>query len=150
MLHRLNSLSRSFLRFAFISGCGWLIDFCLMLAMVFLFSLNVGTANFISSFVAVTFVWFVALRIVFTKKYKGNSFFLAMYWGWQFVSILFYSYLISQFVNIAYFIELSRFLHIGWQALAKVIITPFNLITNFLFMFYLTRFMEKKGLIIGK
>ena len=46
-----------------------------MLAMVFLFSLNVGVANFISSFVAVTFVWFVALRVVFTKKYKGNSFF---------------------------------------------------------------------------
>lgn len=121
-----------------------------MLAMVFLFNLNVGAANFISSFVAVTFVWFIALRVVFTNKYKGNSFFLVMYWGWQFVSILFYSYLISQFVNIAHFIELSKLLHIEWQALAKVIITPFNLITNFLFMFYLTRFMEKKGLIIGK
>ena len=46
-----------------------------MLAMVFLFSLNVGVANFISSFVAVTFVWLIALRVVFTKKYKGNSFF---------------------------------------------------------------------------
>ena len=46
-----------------------------MLAMVFLFNLNVGVANFISSFVAVTFVWFIALRVVFTKKYKGNSFF---------------------------------------------------------------------------
>ena len=75
MLRKLNSFSRSFLRFAAISGCGWLIDFCLMLAMVFLFSLNVGVANFISSFVAVTFVWLIALRVVFTKKYKGNSFF---------------------------------------------------------------------------
>jgi len=75
LLHRLNSFSRSFLRFAAISGCGWLIDFCPMLAMVFLFSLNVGVANFISSFVAVTFVWFVALRMVFTKNTKEITFF---------------------------------------------------------------------------
>lgn len=148
--HKLKQISRAFIRFAFVSGCGWLIDFCLMLAMVYYVHVVVGVANFISSFAAVTFVWFVALKTVFSTKYRGNSYFLIFYWGWQFFSILFYSFLLSQFIHWTYFVEVAKSFNIGWQALAKIIITPFNLVTNFLFMLYLTRFMDKKGLTIGK
>ncbi|WP_454752336.1 GtrA family protein [Cupriavidus necator] len=134
-----------FILFAALSAFGWLCD-------LLTFSLlgNVGIppfpANFASSYVGVTFVWFTSLKSVFGRSGPQHNRYIVIYWAFQFISILIYSQILSAVV---YLLGHANFpiLQNGHLALAaKFIITPFNLGTNFLFMKFLTRLMHKPKL----
>lgn len=141
---RLNSNILNFIFFAIISLCGWFLDFISFLILTNYADLTASYSNFISSYVGVTFVWFIALGAVFKTKTKSNNKYLFIYWAYQFISILFYSYLIIYFQYAPEIPKVAHSLGIGWQVIAKIVMTPFNLVTNYMFMHLLTFFIKKR------
>ncbi|WEF32952.1 GtrA family protein [Pseudoduganella chitinolytica] len=127
-----------FLRFLFLSGLGWLCDFATFALLVRGLGVAPFEANFASSYVGVTFVWFTSLKTVFRRD--GTRQGLLAYWGYQFISIFAYSQLLQ---------VVAGTLH-GWVPgmeglCAKILVTPLNLVTNFLFMKILTRSMRHRS-----
>lgn len=137
-------LLKTFLGFAFFSGLGWLCDFATYAALVEVVGTSPFSANFVSSYVGVTFVYFTSLRLVFNRVAGNHTLFLSLYWGFQFISILAY----SAFLNVVVAsVEAQSIIPaiIAFSSIAgKIIITPINLLTNFVFMKFLTRFMKEK------
>lgn len=136
------NLAKVFLGFAMVSGVGWLCDMVTFTVLVRLLDTPAFLANFISSYAGVTFVWFVSLKMVFRRQGSGRNLFLLVYWGFQFISILGYSQLLH--VLAAALPQVTPWHGMPWDAdiAAKIIITPFNLITNFIFMKLLVRHMH--------
>lgn len=130
-----------FLHFGFWSGLGWLCDFFGFLLLVSVFDASGFMANFISSYVGITFVWFTSLNRVFDRTSTPQTYFLITYWVVQFFSILAYSHIIQLVVDALGGVSYSVLMN-NPEISAKVIVTPFNLVSNFLFMKFLTRFMQ--------
>ncbi len=132
---------KQFFVFGCFSALGWLSDFFAFTLLVNLFGVEGFVANIISSYVGVTFVWFSSLKVVFGRTSKSHQNILFAYWIYQFVSIVCY----SKFLHlVAITIQQSIFPvwgDLNFNIAAKVVVTPFNLITNFLFMKWLTRLM---------
>lgn len=99
-------------------------------------------ANFISSMVGVTYVWMVALNRLFGKGAYGKSLFLPIYWSYQAGSILGYSMLIGLTVTTGFNVWLSHLSYLPPAVVAKILLTAPNLVTNFIFMSFLTKFMK--------
>lgn len=129
---------RIFFRFGALSGLGWILDFGSFTILAEIFSVPGFIANVLSSYVGVTFVYFASLKVVFRRSGAGRTMFLIIYLGFQFLSILLYSQILQTLA--------AELLAIPFHQLAaKIIITPFNLISNFLFMKLLVRFMRRGG-----
>ncbi|WP_089724009.1 GtrA family protein [Candidatus Thiosymbion oneisti] len=136
---------RRFSAFAFLSGLGWLCDFGTYTLLVKVIDFPPHAANFVSSYVGVTFVWFTSLKSVFGTAGAFRGQFLVTYWVFQFLSISCYSLLLNL---VAHFLQAQGAfgLPIGQpEILAKIIVTPVNLVTNFLFMKFLSLFMQQKA-----
>ncbi len=131
-----------FLGFVFISGVGWLLDIASYAGLSQLFRVAPAYANFISSMVGVTYVWIVALNRLFDRREYGKSIYLPVYWSYQGISILAYSKLISIVAASALNSIIGDVLGIPLDLTAKIIITAPNLLTNFIFMKILTKFMK--------
>lgn len=113
------------IKFGMISGIGWLIDFSIF---TLLCSAGVmpGYANGVAATVAVTFVYFSSLRPIF--KYRGNYVFrkLLAYWAYQVLAVTAASFAVNFIANLE--------VH---PVIAKVIVTPFTFVANYLFMRWL-------------
>mgnify|MGYP001319084142 CR=1 FL=1 len=131
-----------FLGFVLISGVGWLLDIGFYAALSQLFEMKPSYANFISSMVGVTYVWIVAISRLFDRREFGKSIYLPIYWGYQWISILAYSALITIVAASAINIKIGEILGLQFSLVAKIIITGPNLLTNFIFMTALTRHMK--------
>ena len=131
-----------FLGFVLISGVGWLLDMASYAGLSQVLSVAPSYANFISSMVGVTYVWIVALNRLFDRREYGRSIYLPVYWGYQGASILAYSGLISIISVSAFNSKIGEMLGIPHPLAAKIIITAPNLLTNFIFMSILTKFMK--------
>lgn len=126
-------------RFIALSGLGWLCDLATFTLLVRLAAWEAGAANIASSYAGVTLVWFASLKTVFRRA--GDGRFLLTYWGFQLLSILAYSHLLGLAATAAPSLGPWD----GYRPLAaKLFITPFNLITNFIFMKLLTRHMRPR------
>jgi hypothetical protein len=125
----------TFLIFTLVSGMGWLFDLLAYSSLILFFKADTSLSNFISSYIGITFVWFYSLKLIF-KKEHFSQFAIWIYWSYQFFSILLYSYLLH-FV----FIALISFdiVYINEKLFAKLLVTPLNLVTNFIFMSFLMR-----------
>jgi putative flippase GtrA len=130
--------------FVLLSGTGWICDFGTFTLLTVLTEASGFTANVISSYVGVTFVWFASLRVMFKQRGEERRAFLLIYWCFQLVSILAYSRLL--YLVAGTMAGSVQFMHIGSnpEMAAKIIITPFNLMTNFSFMKLLMRLMRKE------
>lgn len=135
-------LARVFAGFAMVSGVGWLCDMLTFTILVKLFDAPPFVANFVSSYAGVTFVWFVSLKMVFKRQSSGRNVFLLAYWGFQFVSILAYSEVLHLLAATLREAVSVPGVAVNADIVAKIIITPFNLVTNFVFMKLLVRFMH--------
>jgi putative flippase GtrA len=131
-----------FFGFLVLSGLGWLCDFGTFTLLSSVIDAPPFAANFFSSYVGVTFVWFTSLTSIFKSSGEGKWRFLLIYWTYQFISIIVYSQLLRlaahEVADMALPGEVSR--HAG--VVAKLGVTPLNLATNFIFMKHLTRFMR--------
>jgi putative flippase GtrA len=133
---------RLFLGFVLVSGVGWLLDLVSYTALTQVAHLAPAYANFISSMVGVTYVWMIALNRLFGKGDYGKSLFLPVYWSYQAASILAYSLLIGLAVSTGFTLWLSQLSHLPPAVVAKILLTAPNLVTNFIFMSFLTKFMK--------
>jgi putative flippase GtrA len=133
---------RLFLGFILISGAGWLLDIASYAGLSQLFGMAPSHANFISSMIGVTYVWIIALNRLFDRREYGHSIFLPIYWGYQGISILAYSALISIVATSAPNFKIGEILGIPFSLAAKMVITGPNLLTNFIFMSMLTKLMK--------
>ncbi|UVL98196.1 MULTISPECIES: GtrA family protein [Pseudomonas] len=133
-----------FLGFLLVSGVGWILDLLSYTTLTQAFDVSPAFANFASSMVGVTYVWLIALNRVFKRGGHGKYIFLPIYWTYQAVSILGYSMLISIVVVKLVDFGIDQVLPLPLPAavLAKLMVTPVNLLTNFLFMTVLTKFMS--------
>ena len=136
-----HKIVRMFIGFAFLSGLGWLCDFVTFTLLIKLADSPAFIANFISSYVGITFVYFISLKTVFNKEDQRKGRFLLIYWTYQFFSILAYSFLLTQVSPMLLYSFPAIFTNGNNAIAAKIIVTPVNLLTNFLFMKFLTRFM---------
>jgi putative flippase GtrA len=131
-----------FLGFVLVSGIGWLLDLLSYTILTQAGGFPPSCANFVSSMAGVTYVWFVSLNRLFNRGDYGKSIFLPIYWVYQAVSIFLYSVLIA-FVAASRFNSLfGQWLNLPVEVMAKILITPVNLLTNFIFMTILTKFMK--------
>lgn len=133
---------KKFLLFAALSGCGWICDFLTFTLFDKYFGVPPFAANFASSYVGITFVWFASLRSVFGRSGPGHNRYIGFYWAFQFLSILVYSQILSLLVTILQQSSIATWGANHLAIAAKVVITPFNLVTNYMFMKALTRFMH--------
>jgi len=131
---------RAFLGFLLLSGLGWLCDMLTYTSLVRLAGVSPFAANVASSYVGVSFVWFTSLGMVFRRSGDHSGRFLLLYWCYQFISIMAYSQLLQ--LGSAALAGGAGALAQHSAVAAKIFITPFNLVTNFLFMKVLTRRMR--------
>jgi putative flippase GtrA len=134
-----------FLGFVLISGVGWLLDMASYAGLSQFFTLPLSFANFISSMVGVTYVWIVALNRLFDRREYGRSIYLPIYWGYQGISILAYSALISIVAASAFNLKIEKLFEVPSALVAKIVITAPNLITNFIFMSFLAGLMKSSA-----
>lgn len=132
-----------FLKFVALSGAGWVCDFLSFTILVKFCGVPDFAANFISSYIGVTFVWFTSLHRVFCHTGQVQSRFLFIYWSFQFASILVYSQFLHMVVAALHNFSLLHALDGQFEISAKIIVTPFNLVTNFMFMKSIARFMNR-------
>lgn len=128
-----------FFSFTIVSGAGWLFDLLVYSSLIAFLKADTSLSNFISSFIGITFVWFFFLKLIFKKKNYGQSK-IGMYWGYHFVSILLFSYLLRLVFLTLISFDIS---YIDEKLFAKLLVTPLNLLTNFLFMSFLVKSIKK-------
>ena len=152
-------IKNKFLRFLVISGGGWLLDFGIYSLLTMAAGLPVWLSNVISSFCAITFVFFTATRHAFVlhegglslrKKYMAYLLyqlalvsavsFLAQWLAWEL------------FPDLALWLSgnpvltdsgasmppLYRFALDYGKLLAKIVITPITMICNFFVLGWIT------------
>lgn len=123
-----HGLMTKVLGFAKVSGTGLALDVGVFVLLVGL-GWSPGCANFVSATIAVTFVYFIATRLVF--QYQG-----------AFLMPLFLAYLAYQ--NVAVVVAswaVGKIAALGIvPVVAKTLILPFTFTTNYLFLDFLTRF----------
>ena len=130
-----------FLKFALTSGIGWIIDFTIYSILVYLFDVNVSTANFISALPAITFVFIVSTRKTFEKNNSRIplKFKYLIYVVYQFVLVSLVS-IFAGFLNslpVEDYISISLILDFK-ELIIKCIITCITLVCNFFTMRILT------------
>lgn len=133
-----------FLRFAGLSGLGWLLDAAILLLLVELVAMPAGIANVISSCTAALTVFLVSRRFVFRT---ASHFFLArtaFYVCYVLAVIFVASFALAALVHWLHPLLVGRvpdhWLTATTAALAKVAITPPQLMLNFL----VARFLSER------
>ena len=132
----MKKLLNKFLKFVLVSGVGWVLDFGIFTLLTGLLGWPVVGSNYLSSLVAVTFVFSVSTRKILSNRAEGHS------------------PRLKYLVDVAYQLALvtavsflAQWLHeaLGrWQViaalpilaentklLAKILITPITMICNF-------------------
>ena len=132
---KMNNEWRTILKFVIISGTGWIMDFGIYSSLVAYAVFSPLYSNLISATIAITFVFFISIYKIFLKQRRfvlGGFFIYLIY---QALSIFLFSYLIdmtSDFIMIHYLLASNIS-----SILAKCIMTPVTLATNYLFMRFL-------------
>ena len=135
----LKKILRQFIKFLFLSGIGWLIDFTLYLIFSNIFDFRIIYSNILSSIPAVTFVFFVSIQKIFIKNKKGLTLKekYLIYFLYQVILIITIS-LLGQYLyllilkNIAVKIELKIL-----KLIIKILITQITMLINFIVMKFL-------------
>ena len=131
---------KKLIKFVFISGIGFIIDFIIYTLLTLLFKVNIDISNMISSICGVTFVFFMSTRKVFINnntrldiKYK-----YIIYIVYQLLLIFIVSKIMIILKNL--FISIDIDLIIKYLSIiVKIAITPFTLTINYFVMKYLTK-----------
>lgn len=139
-----NSLFEKFIKFVFISGIGWLIDFTIFTILSIFFDKSVLISNIISSIPAITWVFFFSTKKIFDKgnsKYSLKSKYV-FYIVYQIILVIAVSYfgdILYSLLSPTYLFSLSMLTKYGKLAV-KVLITPITMTLNFFVM----RFLSEK------
>ncbi len=127
------------IKFIFTSGIGFIIDFIIYNILVYVFNINVDISNMISSLVGVSFVFFTSVKRIFGNNVKRIplKYKYLMYIVYQFVLIILVSKIIILLNNWLFQLDIS-FMKDYSKIVAKVCITPFTMLINYIVMKKLT------------
>lgn len=120
-----------------LSGIGWIIDMCIY-SIMSNFNIQTIIANIISSFVAVTFVYTTSTKKIFkniNKDFNVKKKYI-VYIVYQILIVLISSTVINFLSNEIINCEIGIISHY-YKIFAKIFVTPFTMITNFVFMKFL-------------
>lgn len=136
-LGKLKLLLTQFIKFLFVSGTGWIIDFGLYSLLTGIFRFQILYSNILSSMPAITFVFIFSTKKIFKENKYGFSIKqkYIIYFIYQIVLVLLVS-LLGQFLYIIIIKNKINFSLL--KIIIKVIITPITMILNFFVMKYLT------------
>jgi len=130
----MKNLIKQAINFFGISGIGWILDIIVYTISTSIFKINVDVSNTFSSFIGVTFVFFVSTRKLFINNSKIN------------IKIKYIIYIIYQVLLIFtasnimlilkdYLLTININLIIKYiNIIVKIIITPFTMVINFVVM----------------
>ena len=133
---------RSFLGFAVISGCGWLIDIGLTMGLV-AFGVPPFWASLVGAGTAVTFVYIVSLHAIFGVDGALGARGFPIYIIWQVFAISVASVLVASLAHLLVsLLNLEPWAIVAPLSLAsgaaKALVTPLTLLANFFFIRWLT------------
>lgn len=135
-MKELKLLLTQFVKFLFVSGTGWVIDFGLYSILTGIFELQILYSNILSSIPAITFVFIISTKRIFKENKDGFSIKqkYLIYFVYQMVLILLVS-LLGQFL---YTIIINNGINFSFlKIIIKIIITPVTMILNFFVIKYL-------------
>lgn len=128
-------LASPLLRFGAISGLTWLLDFATLYLLVRAAHLPVFAANLLSASLAATVAFLLSHKLAFAGRRDGLLLRTLVYCAYTFAVILVASAAISYVAALTHHLSDARHLQLtaGTCALlAKLFITPFNFVLNFL------------------
>ena len=135
-MKNLKKIFIQFIKFLFISGTGWVIDFGLDLILTGIFNLKILYSNILSSIPAITFVFIVSTKKIFKENKKGFSIKqkYIIYFLYQMILIFF----ISSLAQILYILAIKNNINFSsLKLIIKLLITPITMILNFFVIKYL-------------
>ena len=122
------------LKFFGVSVLGWIIDFSIYNLLIYLFDINIGVINVISSLIGVTFIFIFSTRKIFETSGKFDiKIKYVIYILYQIILILFVSRLLPIFRDYLLSFDISTFNQYA-SAIAKVMVTPITASLNFIVM----------------
>ena len=136
-MKELKLLLTQFVKFLFVSGTGWVIDFGLYSILTGIFELQILYSNILSSIPAITFVFIISTKRIFKENKDGFSIKqkYLIYFVYQMVLILLVS-LLGQFLYL--FALNHNFKYKAMKIIIKLIITPITMTINFFVMKFLS------------
>ena len=133
----------AFLKFGGLSGIGWVMDACILLALVNLLGLPPFAANLISSSVAALSVFLLSRETIFKKAARGTGVRVTGYLLYTFVVICVASFGLQLIANWLAHTAYDRHVVLTvaeLAAVAKVFVTPPQLLLNFM----VSRFLSER------
>ena len=122
------------LKFYGVSVLGWIIDFSIYNALIFLSDINISSINIISSLIGVTFIFIFSTSRIFDR---GNKLDIKtkyiIYIIYQVILILSVSKVLLIFKVYLLSFDISFFVTYA-NSLSKILITPITAILNFIVM----------------
>ena len=136
-MKQFKKLFSQFIKFLFVSGIGWLIDFSLYAILTIEFNLKIFYANIFSSIPAISYVFLMSTKKIFTKSQKNTLTIVQKY-----IIYFIYQLLLIFFISIVaqnLYILLGKY-NLNFKLMKiiiKVLITPVTMTINFFVIKYL-------------
>lgn len=133
----LKKIVLQFVKFLFVSGTGWMIDFSLYFIFTSILKYEVFYSNILSSIPAITFVFIVSIKKIFRENRNGIS------TGKKYLIYFLYQMLLVILISLlGQFLYLSalnhNFKYKAIKIIIKLIITPITMTINFFVMKFLS------------
>ena len=129
-MKKLKLLIIQFIKFLFVSGTGWIIDFGLYSIFTGILGLQILYSNILSSIPAITFVFIVSTKKIFKENKNGFSTKkkYLIYFIYQMILV----FLISLLGQFLYEIAIRNEINFNsLKIIIKIMVTPITMILNF-------------------
>lgn len=136
-MKKFEKLFSQFIKFLLVSGIGWLIDFSLYIILTAEFNFKIFYANIFSSIPAISYVFLISTKKIFTKSHRNNLTIIQKY-----IIYFIYQLLLIFFISI---VAQNLYILVGkynlnfkmMKIIIKIIITPITMTINFSVIKYL-------------
>ena len=136
-MKKFEKLFSQFIKFLLVSGIGWLIDFSLYIILTAEFNFKIFYANIFSSIPAISYVFLISTKKIFTKSHRNNLTIIQKY-----IIYFIYQLLLIFFISI---VAQNLYILVGkynlnfkmMKIVIKIIITPITMTINFSVIKYL-------------
>ncbi len=137
-MNKFKNIFKQAFHFFLVSGVGWCLDFSLYLILTKIFGFKVSYANMISSIPAITYVFIMSNKKIFSnKKSKINlKYKYIIYFIYQIILVTLMSFLGEKIFNVINNTKLVDIIFIqqNIKILVKILITPITMFSNFIVM----------------
>ena len=136
-MKKFEKLFSQFIKFLFVSGIGWLIDFCLYVILTTKFNVEIFYANIFSSIPAISYVFLISTKKIFAKSHRNDLTIIQKYIIY-FIYQLLLIFLVSIVARNLYILVQEYNLNFKMmKIIIKILITPITMTINFFVMKYL-------------